>query len=177
MKKQFFSFICATLLFYSCSNNTAGTKNENTADNGSGINSDEEKTGEFRVNETRYAGPVSIQYFGSKEKGNFFVRCQQDTDDGKFALLQTTFLSETDALENPVHKIYAGAILPMTNPEPGLVTVTLHGNNENLGDKEYTGHSTSTGSITVKNRTLIIKDVTLFNSEGNRQVINASIPF
>jgi hypothetical protein len=68
-------------------------------------------------------------------------------------------------------------MLPMTEPESGSVTVSLSGVGNGLGDLEYTGSSKSTGTIEVKNRTIIIKSLKLFNSDGASKEVNAEIPF
>ena len=105
--------------------------------------------------------------------------CQHDESNtsANFELLQTTFVTEKDATTNPNLKIYSGSMLPMTEPEPGIVTVSLSGVGSDLGDKQFTGSSKSTGGITVSDKTIIIKDLTLYNSEGAMKTVNAKIPF
>ena len=78
---------------------------------------------------------------------------------------------------NPNLKIYSGSMLPMTEPEPGIVTVSLSGVGSDLGDKPFVGSSKSTGSITISDRSLVIKDLTLYNSDGATKTVNAKIPF
>ena len=68
-------------------------------------------------------------------------------------------------------------MLPMTEPEPGIVTVSLSGVGSDLGDKPFVGSSKSTGSITISDRSLVIKDLTLYNSDGATKTVNAKIPF
>ncbi len=177
MKKQLLSFLVFLLLIVSCNNNADNKTTESAPENSLQIDNTDGKTGTFTANQTQYKGVVTTQYFGSKEKGNFSVLCQQDADNGKFTLLQTTFITEKDALEMNGFKLYHKAMLPMTEAEPGLVAISLNGNNEELGATEYTGSSTSTGSIAVKNRTLLLKNIQLFNQKGEEQIVNATIAF
>lgn len=177
MLKHFITISSIICLLAACNNDKATATTAAASSNSVSIDNAQGNTGFFTANQTNYTGEVSTQYFGSKEKGNFSVLCQQDTDDGKFTLLQTTFLTEMDARENKQFTLYHQAILPMTAPAPGFVTVSLSGNGEELGATAYTGSSKSTGSITIKNHILRLKDVLLFNQEGKEQVINATIPF
>lgn len=183
MKK---TFICATALFLivACGENKKTETNNNTpttetSTTSSGSESSDEKTGEFSFDGKSVTGSSSTQYFGDKEKGNFSVLCQhnESATSANFELLQATFVNEKDATTNPNLKIYSGSSLPMTEPEPGIVAVALSGVGSDLGEKEYTGTSKSTGSISVSNRVLIIKDLTLYNSEGKMKTVSAKIPF
>lgn len=141
--------------------------------------SSDEKTGEFTFDGKTVTGNASTQYFGDKEKGNFSILCQhnESATSANFELLQATFVNEKDATTNPNLKIYSGSSLPMTEPEPGIVAVALSGVGNDLGDKQFTGTSKSTGSITISNRVLIIKDLTLYNSDGKMKTASANIPF
>jgi hypothetical protein len=141
-----------------------------------------DKTGNFSFDGKSVSGKIETQYFGDKEKANFSVLCQHnessDPANANFELLQVTFVNEKDATNNPALKIYSnGSSLPMTEPEPGIVAVSLTGVGNGLGSGEFTGSEKSTGTITVKNRTIEIKDLSLFTKEGDKKVITASLPF
>jgi hypothetical protein len=70
----------------------------------------------------------------------------------------------------PSLKIYQdGSQLPMTEPESGIVTVALSGVGNNMGDLQFTGSNNSTGSINVSNRTITITELSLFNSNGEKE--------
>jgi len=168
MKKSIFVLASIALLI-SCSdkkktNSTTSTSTESTT---STNNSEDEKTGSFTFDGKTVTGNVSIQYFGSdKEKSNFSVLCQ------------LTFNNEKEATEAPSLKIYQdGSQLPMTEPESGIVSVALSGVGNNMGDLQFTGSNNSTGSINVSNRTITITELSLFNSKGEKRVVNAKIPF
>ncbi len=160
----------------------ADTVAETASDAGLTVNNDEDKTGNFSFDDKSVSGKIETQYFGDKEKANFSVLCQHnesnDPSNSNFELLQITFINEKDATTNPALKIYdGGSILPMTEPEPGIVAVSLSGVGNGLGDQQFTGSEKSTGSITVKGRTVEIKDLSLFTREGAKKVINATLPF
>ncbi len=183
MKKVIFTTAVVLLAFtISCKDNKDKTdeiiKTEAAKD---GIEIEEtEKTGTFSFAGKEVSAPVETQYFGDKEKGNFSVLCQHNSDNPEvtdFELLQVTFLNEKDANSSQL-KIYdRGGSLPMTEPEPGIVAVTLSGVGSGLGNAEFTGNEKSTGTITVKDRTVILKDVVLFNSSGDKKVVNAELPY
>ena len=142
---------------------------------------DSQKTGSFSIDEKNYSAPVETQYFGDHEKGNFSLLCQHnesdDPENANHQLLQLIFLNEKDA-QNATLKIYeGGSSLPMTDPEPGIVAVSLSGVGNGLDKSEFTGSTKSTGTISVKNRIATLKDVVLFNAEGAKKVINAALPF
>lgn len=141
--------------------------------------SSDEKKGEFSIDGTNVSGIAETQYLGDKEKGNFSVLCQhnESATSANYELLQITFVNEKDATTNSNLKIYSGSSLPTTEPEPGIVAVALSGIGGDLGDKEYAGTSKSTGSITISNRVIIIKDLTLYNSDGKMKTVNAKIAF
>jgi hypothetical protein len=177
--------ICASilLLLIACGDNkkttSENTNGTNTEESSSSESNSDEKTGEFTFDGKTVSGNVSIQYFGDKEKGNFSILCQhnESATSANFELLQATFVNEKDATTNPNLKIYSGSSLPMTEPESGIVAVALSGVGSDLGDKQFTGTSKSTGSITISNKVLIIKDLTLYNSDGNMKTVSANIPF
>ncbi len=183
MKKVIFTTAIALSVFtISCKENkdkVSETLKTEAAKEGLQID-DTEKTGTFSFDGKSFSAPVETQYFGDKEKGNFSVLCQHNSDnptDPNFELLQVTFLNEKDA--NSSHlKIYdGGGSLPMTEPEPGIVAVTLSGVGNGLGDSEFTGNGKSTGTITVKDRTVTLKDMVLFNSNGDKKVVNAALSY
>jgi hypothetical protein len=177
--------ICATaaVLLFACgekkkteaTTTSATTENTSTASN----ESSDEKTGEFSIDGATVTGKIETQYFGDKEKGNFSVLCQhnESATSANFELLQATFVNEKDATSNPNLKIHNGSSLPMTEPEPGIVAVALSGVGGDLGDKQFTGNSKSIGSISISNRVLTIKDLTLYNSDGKMKTVNAKLPF
>lgn len=183
MKQYFLILATSITLLSACGEkkkteaSTTSTSAENTTTASS--ESSDEKTGEFSIDGTNVSGKVETQYFGDKEKGNFSVLCQHNEGaaSANFELLQATFVNEKDATTNPNLKIYSRSSLPMTEPEPGIVAVALSGVGGDLGDKEYTGTSKSTGSITISNKVLTIKDLTLYNSDGKMKTVNAKIPF
>lgn len=181
MKKTIIVLATITLLI-SCGDNKKTATDATTSETGStAINeSSDEKTGEFSFDGKSVTGKATTQYFGSdKAKSNFSVLCQHDeaASSANFELLQATFVTEKDATTNPGLKIYSGSSLPMTEPEPGIVAVALSGVGSDLGDKQYTGTDKSTGSISINNRVLTIKDLTLYNSDGKMKTVNAKIPF
>ncbi len=181
MKQYFFILATSITLLSACGENkkketsTASTENTSAAPS----ENNDEKSGEFSIDGTTIKGKAETQYFGDKEKGNFSVLCQhnESAPSANFELLQATFVNEKDATTNSNLKIYSGSSLPMTEPEPGIVAVALSGVGSDLGDKQFTGTGKSTGSITVSNRVLTIKDLTLYNSDGKMKTVNAKIPF
>lgn len=182
--KKLIIILSAVTLFVSCGDNkkTASENNSSSETTGStSTETDDEKTGDFSFDGKSVTGKVTTQYFSSnKETSNFSVLCQHNEGDNSnpnFELLQTTFLTEKEATSNPALKLYHGSSLPSTDPEPGSVSVALSGVGNGLGDKEFTGSDKSTGSITVSNKTLIIKDLTLYNRDGAMKTVNAKIPF
>ncbi|MDZ4793751.1 MAG: hypothetical protein SGI83_05675 [Bacteroidota bacterium] len=183
MTKSIFAIIAAATFFVSCGDkkkSDSGKSNISTeTSTSSDIESRDEKSGKISIDEKTVTGRVTTQYFGDKEKGNFSVLCQHNEGDASnpnFELLQVTFVNEKDAT-NSTLKLYSGSMLPMTEPEAGAVTVSLSGVGADMGDKPYTGSSKSTGSITVSDRTLIIKDMPLYDSDGKIKTVNAKIPF
>ena len=183
MKKSIFVLASIALLI-SCSDKkkTNSSNNASTESTTSTNNNEDEKTGSFTFDGKTVTGNVSIQYFGSdKQKSNFSVLCKHNEGDitnPNFELLQITFNNEKEATEAPSLKIYQdGSQLPMTEPESGIVTVALSGVGNNMGDLQFTGSNNSTGSINVSNRTITITELSLFNSNGEKRVVSAKIPF
>lgn len=185
MKNLILTTAFGLLLFaLSCKDNTKNKVDEtiNSEASKNGIESkDSEKTGTFSIDGKEYSAKTETQYFGDKEKGNFSVLCQHNNSDNptdaNFELLQITFVNEKDATSSAL-KIYdGGSSLPMTEPEPGIVSVSLSGVGNGLGDAEFTGSEKSTGSISVKNNTVTLKDVVLYNSKGEKKTVNASLPY
>ncbi len=181
MKKIFFC-AAALCLLVACGDSKKKPSNEASAQtdntNTSLGQNDDEKTGEFTIDGATVTGKVTTQYFGDKEKGNFSVLCQHNegATSANFELLQVTFVNEKDATSSTL-KIHDSGNLPMTEPEAGLVAVSLSGVGSDLGDKQFTGSGKSTGSITVSNRVLTIKDLTLYNSDGKMKTVSARIGF
>lgn len=185
MKKVIFTTAIALSAFtISCKDNTKDKINDTikteAAKEGLQIE-DTDKTGTFSFDGKSFSAPVETQYFGDKEKGNFSVLCQHnesdDPENANHELLQLIFLTEKDANTSQL-KIYdGGSSLPMTEPEPGIVGVSLTGVGNGLDKTQYTGTEKSTGTITVKNRTVTLKDVVLFNSDGDKKVVNATLPY
>ena len=182
MKKTIIVLAAITLLV-SC-----GDKKKTTTESGtttetspsSSSESSDEKTGEFSFDGKSVTGKATTQYFGGdKEKSNFSVLCQHDESatSANFELLQITFLNEKDATTNSALKLYHGSQLPMTEPEAGSYTVALSGVGNGLGSEEFTGSDKSTGSLTVSDRTVIIKDLILYTRSGDKKTVNAKIPF
>ena len=180
MKRTFILGFCSLLFLASCKNNgnTASTESANSETASAGMEtSSSDKIGTFSVDGKEYKGKIEVQHFGAKGKENFSVLCQQDGSNSAFALLQTTFVTESDARGSGEIKIYDGSILPMTDPKPGIATVSLSGFGESFGDKEFSGTGKSTGTINVDGNTISIKDLKIFNREGASKTINASLPF
>ncbi len=184
MKKSILFILFLGIFLSACNSNNAQNADKKIKEEASeqGINIDpSEKTGTFNFDGKEVTGKMENQYFGDKEKGNFSVLCQYeeggDPMNANFALLQITFLNEKDATTNPSLKIYDGNMLPMTDPEPGAVVISLSGVGLNLGNKQFNGTDKSTGRISVNNRTLILHEVVLYNSDGEKRTINAKLPF
>ncbi|SDD96984.1 hypothetical protein [Niabella drilacis] len=187
MKQAIFPALIFSMLLWSCSGGNTEKKETNTVNKvaaaaGAESGSEAGKTGSFSFDGKEVAAEVTTQYFGSdKVKSNFSVLCQHNeggATNPDFQLLQVTFVNEQDAATNPALKIYdGGSSLPMTEPEPGIVAVALSGVGSGLGSKQFTGNEKSTGSITVKNRTMELKDLVLFNEDGEKKTVNAVLPF
>ena len=182
MKKTIIVFAAITLLI-SCGDKkktpSDGATIETSSSNSSSETSDD-KTGEFSFDGKTVTGKATTQYFGSdKEKSKFSVLCQHDESatSANFELLQVTFVNEKDATTNSALKLYHGSQLPMTEPEPGSYTVALSGVGNGLGSEEFTGSDKSTGTLTVTDRTVIIKDLVLYTRSGDKKTVNAKIPF
>lgn len=187
MKQVVFPALLFLALLFSCEDNSADKKVNSTikaaaAANGITSNNEAGKTGRFSFDGKEVSAEVTTQYFGNdKEKSNFSVLCQHNEGDAAnpdFELLQVTFINEKDANTNPALKIYdGGSVLPMTEPEPGVVSVALSGLGSGFNRKQFTGTEKSTGSIAVKNRIVEIKDLVLLNSDGEKKIVNAVLPF
>jgi hypothetical protein len=168
-------------LFAAC---TDGQKSsdEDAALNSITTNNDDAQTGSFSFDGKSVEGVVSTQYFGDKVKGNFSVLCQHDNEGGSgnpdFALLQITFLNESDAINNPSLKVFDGPTLAMSDSQPGFATITLSGRGNGLiKAKSFSGTDKTTGNISVSGRTITLKDVTLYNHDGAMKTVNATISF
>lgn len=188
MKQTFFATVFLSVIFFSCNNGDTGGASAqddvNAAAAGAGVSADPDgKTGTFSFDGKEVGGNVETQYFGAgKETSNFSVLCQHnesnDPSNANFELLQVTFVNEKDAATNPSLKIYqGGSSLPMTEPEPGIVAVSLSGVGNGLTGSEFSGSEKSSGIITVTDRTITIKDLSLFTREGDKKVVNATLPF
>lgn len=162
MKSIIFYFVLSFSLIAAACNNK-DTKENQVADIET---ADKAKTASFIVDGASYKGNVSTQYFGDKITGQFSVVCQQDEP---LALLQAVFKNEKEAAGNLKP---AGGFYSM---EPGEAYVALSG--PAIGDKEFITRSNSTGSITVSDKTLTIKDLKLFNSDNKEKVVNATITY
>jgi hypothetical protein len=181
MKKTMIIFAAITLLI-SCGDKKKTTTDGPATESSSSTSSEssDEKTGEFSFDGKSVTGKATTQYFGSdKEKSNFSVLCQhnESATSANFELLQVTFVNEKDATTNSALKLYDGSQLPMTEPEAGSYTVALSGVGDGFKDQEFTGSAKSTGTLTVSDRTLIIKDLVLFTRDGDKKTVNAKIPF
>jgi len=182
MKKQILILSTAVALLTSCSDNKKTTSDASTSEtsNPTSNESSDEKTGEFSIDGKTVTGKSTTQYFGSdKEKSNFSVLCQHDESatSANFELLQITFVNEKDATTNSNLKLYSGSQLPMTEPEAGSYTVSLSGVGDGFKDQQFTGSDKSTGTVTVSDRTVIVKDLVLFTRDGDKKTVNAKIPF
>ncbi len=181
--KQYFFILAATITFLSaCGDKKKPTTDGSTTEtsNSTSSDSDDEKTGEFSIDGKSVTGKATTQYFGSdKEKSNFSVLCQHDESatSANFELLQITFVNEKDATTNSNLKLYSGSQLPMTEPETGSYTVSLSGVGEGFKDQQFNGSDKSTGTVTVSDRTVIVKDLVLFTRDGDKKTVNAKIPF
>ncbi len=162
MKSIIFYFVLSFSLIAAACNNK-DTKENQVADIET---ADKAKTASFIVDGASYKGNVSTQYFGDKITGQFSVVCQQDEP---LALLQAVFKNEKEAAGNLKP---AGGFYSM---EPGEAYVALSG--PAIGDKEFITRSNSTGTITVSDKMLTIKDLKLFNSDNKEKVVNATITY
>lgn len=162
----------AALCFSSCNSNSQDKKVQEIIANElskSAISLDENdagKTGSFSVDAQNFNGKTSTQYFGDKIKDQFSVLCQQDDP---FALLQITFANEAEAKGNPKP---ADGFYSM---EPGEAHVAVSGTD--LGDKEFATKEKSTGSITVSDHQIILKDLQIFNQYWASKTINATLNY
>lgn len=184
MKKTMIILAAVTFLLAACGDKkktTADSNSTNSTSTSAAEDSDDDgKTGEFSIDGRSVTGKASTQYFGSdKEKSNFSVLCQHDESatSANFELLQITFLNEKDATTNAALKLVDGPQLPMTEPEAGSYTVALSGVGNGFGDQQFTGSGKSTGTVTVSDRTVIIKDLVLFTRDGAKKTVSAKIPF
>ena len=184
MKTILSTTILALLLtiFSSCDSQNSKTDkiiNQELKENNASmtVEDGEGKTGNFKVDGKIFTGKVTTQYFGDKVKGNFSVLCQAEGKNSNFALLQITFVTESDARGNRELKLYNKSMLPMTDPEPGIVTVSLSGVGESFGEKEYAGTSKSSGTVSVSNNVVLIKNLKIYNQEGKEVTVDAEIPF
>lgn len=181
MTKSIIAALLLLIFFTSCKNINK-TTDEAAALNSIKVDDDDTKTGAFSFDGKQVSGAVSTQYFGDKVKGNFSVLCQHDNDGGvenpNFALLQITFLNESDAINNPSLKVFNGPTLAMSDPVPGLASITLSGRGNGLtSGKSFFGAGKTTGSISVSDRTITLKDITLYSREGGMKMVNATIKF
>jgi hypothetical protein len=170
MKKTAIILTAAISLLTACGDKKKTTTGDNITNTkeeaGLTVNEDEGKTGSFTVDGTSFNGRSSTQYFGDKVSGQFSVLCQQDEP---FALLQAVFNNEKDA---------AGTLKPASGSysvAPGDANIALSGTA--IGDKEFVTRSGSTGSITVTDKTLILKDLKLFNSDNQEKIVSATISY
>lgn len=182
MKKKILVLSAAVALLASCGDDKITKTDASPSETGNVAitESSDEKSGEFSFDGKSVTGKATTQYFGSdKEKSNFSVLCQHDESatSANFELLQITFLNEKDATTNSALKLYDGSQLPMTEPEPGSYTVALSGVGNGFDGQQFTGSDKSTGSLSVSNRTVIIKDLVLFTRDGDKKIVNAKIPF
>ncbi|MCD2423428.1 hypothetical protein LQ567_11695 [Niabella pedocola] len=187
MKQTIFPALVFSLLLVSCGNSNMDKKADHTvkeaaAASGIETGSDADKPGRFSVDGKEVHAAVTTQYFGNdKERSGFSVLCQHNEGDAtnpNFQLLQVTFVNEKDATTNPALKIYdGGSTLPMTEPEPGIVAVALSGIGAGFNNEEFTGSKKSTGTITVADRAVTIKDLVLFTQSGEKKTVNAVLPF
>lgn len=157
----FYVLLGFTLIAISCNNKD--TNENKVADIET---SDKAKTASFIVDGVAYKGNVSTQYFGDKVTGQFSVVCQQDEP---LALLQAVFKNEKEAVGNLKP---AGGFYSM---EPGEAYIALSG--PAIGDKEFITSSNSTGTITIADKTITIKDLKLFNSDNKEKVVSATISY
>ena len=156
-----YALFACSLAFVACNSNAS--KDTNNA----GIEiSDKAKTASFSVDGTDCKGKVTTQYFADKVTGQFSVLCQQDEP---LALLQAVFKNEKDAtgVLKPAEGFYS--------MEPGEANIALSGTA--FGEKEFVTKSNSTGTITVADRHIIIKDLKLFNSDNKEKIVNANIGY
>lgn len=182
MKKTSIVFAASLALLMACGDKKKTSADGNATSSTTAVDDsdDDGKTGEFSIDGRSVTGKASTQYFGSdKEKSNFSVLCQHDESatSANFELLQITFINEKDATTNAALKLYSGSQLPMTEPEAGSYTVSLSGVGNGFGDQQFTGSDKSTGTTTVSDRTVIIKDLVLFTRDGDKRTVNAKIPF
>lgn len=170
MKKSILVITVAIVTFLSsCGDKKKTASSGNTTSSettGLTVNDDEGKSGNFSVDGTSFKGKSSTQYFGDKVTGQFSVLCQQDEP---FALLQAVFANEAAATGNlkPADGFYS--------METGEAHIALSGNS--FGDKEFVTTSSSTGSIIISGKELVIKDLKLYNSDKQEKTVSATIPF
>lgn len=170
------------LTFFIACKDEHKSSDEDAALNSIVINDNNARTDKFSFDGKSVDGDVSTQYFGDKVKGNYSVLCQHDNEGGTenpdFALLQITFLNESDAINNPSLKVFDGSTLAMSDPQPGLVAISLSGRGNGLiKAKSFSGTDKTTGNISVSARTITLKDITLYNRDGAMKTVNAKISF
>ncbi len=169
MKRNLLALSALLLLLAACGDASSkrSAAQQETATAEPGVTSGEEKTGSFTADGKMFTGAVSTQYFNDHKSGPFSVLCQQDEP---FALLQITFSSEKDALNNASLKPGDN----FTHPDAGDVHVALTG----IGEKEFTTEAgASKGSISVSGRTVHLRDLQLFNRDKQSTTVTADISF
>lgn len=174
MRKLFYFFFIASVAITSCK---PATESGSTSTNTTSGESNKETKGKFTVDGKEYTGDVDIQKFGAAGKENFSVLCQWDGEGSAFALLQITFVTEKEAKTAGTVRVNNGAILAMTDPEPGVAAVVVSGQSEKFGDEQYYGTDKTGSSIKVDEGKLTLDNAKLFNSEGKEIMLSAVLNY
>ena len=145
------------LLFASCENKKAVVPAV-VATNGSNS---------FMVDGKEYFGKIETQYFGDEKTGAFSVVCQQDDP---LVLLQITFANEADAGTEKNLKLTQNFM----RLENGEVNISLSGTA--MGALEYVS-SGAEADVSIKDRTIIIKNLQLANRDAAIKTVNATLSY
>lgn len=168
MKKTILAILTLTVFIAGCKEkkDSPAKENSNTEESSQPETKNPDKSGNFNVDGVSFNGNSSTQYFGDKITGQFSILCQQDDP---FALFQATFANEKSAKGNlkPADGFYS--------MKEGEAHISLSGSS--FGGKEFTTSSNSTGSISIKDNKLVIKDLKLFNSDKQEKTVSATIGY
>lgn len=177
MKTILKTLVAVLFTFTACNQNSDKKAAPDTSTSTTSDETEKETTGSFSVNGQKYNGKVEVQKFGAAGKENFSVLCQADGAASSFALLQVTFVTESEAKKNGSVDIYAGSMLPMTEPQPGVAAVTLSGTAPDIKDEEFSGTEKTKTKIQVTGSTFKIDDAKLYTREGKEIVVSAQFNY
>ena len=121
----------------------------------------------FTVDGKEYFGKVETQYFGDEKTGAYSIVCQQDDP---LVLLQITFANEEDA-GSEKHLTLTQNFMRLEN---GEVYISLSGTA--MGALEFVS-TEAKGDVSVKDRTVTIKNLKLTNRERAIKTVSAILSF